>query len=102
MIWRLWVQSRVRATFLFYLRQCWQDPATIWQEKTNYRKTRLAAVTSTTESVIRGAFYAFDSNIALIVISSSMISSGPNSTLLYQMGIMYLYFPHDLSDIDAE
>ena len=31
-----------RGNFFFVLlRQCWQDPATIWQEMTNYRKTRL-------------------------------------------------------------
>ena len=31
-----------RANFLFaFLCQCWQDPATIWQEMTNYRKTRM-------------------------------------------------------------
>ena len=27
--------------FFALLLQCWQDPASIWQEKTNYRKTRM-------------------------------------------------------------
>ena len=31
----VWVQAPVGATFFYFalLRQCWQDPATIWQKR---------------------------------------------------------------------